>query len=478
MKESQEGITVKKDQDFSEWYSQVIQKAELSDYSKVSGCIVFMPRAYHIWETVQGYMNEEFKKTGVKNAYFPLLIPESLLKKESEHVKGFNPEVAWVTEAGNSKLNERLAIRPTSETVMYDHYKKWIRSWKDLPLKINQWNNVVRWEFKHPVPFLRTREFLWQEGHNAFANQKEVEENTLLMLDIYEKILKEIYAIPILKGKKSEKEKFAGALYTLSLETLLPNGKAIQCCTSHNLGQNFSKAFDINFLDKNEKKQYVWQNSWGFSTRTIGIMVAIHGDDKGLIIPPKLAEIQIAIIPILFDKTKEKVLKKSKELLKLLKNYRIYLDEREDYSAGWKFNEYELKGIPLRIEIGPKDIEKDQIVLVRRDNLKKEIIKMKDLNKKVEEILDDIQNNLYHKAKEFLNKNINSVNNINEMKKTINSNKIVKLNWCEDKICEETLKDKTDGAKCLNISLTEKGKGKCFNCNKNATCVAFFGKSY
>ncbi len=476
--EKPEAITVKKDKDFSEWYSQVIQKAELADYSKVSGCIVFRPRAYYIWETVQNYMNQEFKKVGVKNAYFPLLIPESLLKKETEHVKGFNPEVAWVTHAGDTKLNEKLAIRPTSETIMYDHYKKWIRSYKDLPLKLNQWNNIVRWEFKHPIPFLRTREFLWQEGHNAFANEKEVQENTLLMLYIYEKTLKELYALPALAGKKSEKEKFAGAVYTLSLETLLPNGKAIQCCTSHNLGQNFSKPFDITYLDKNEKKQYAWQNSWGFTTRTIGILIAMHGDDHGLVLPPNLAEIQVVIVPILFEESKQKVIKKAHEIRKSLNKYRAYLDDREGYSAGWKFNEYELKGIPIRIEIGPKDLKKNQVVLVRRDTLKKENVKIRDLNKKIEKTLNEIHENLYNKAKKFLNDNIIEVKNMNDMKKVINSGKIAKLNWCLGTKCEELIKEKTEGAKSLNISLTEKAKGKCFVCNNKANGVAYFAKSY
>ena len=475
---SQEGITVTKEEDFSEWYTQVIQKAELADYSKVSGCIVFRPGSYHIWEKVQNYMNEEFKKVNVKNAYFPLLIPESLLKKEQSHVKGFTPEVFWVTESGNTKLNERLAIRPTSETIMYPHYKNWIKSWKDLPLKINQWNSVVRAEFKHPMLFLRTREFLWQEGHNAFATEKEVREDTLLMLDIYEKTLKELYAIPALKGIKSEKEKFAGAMYTLSLETLLPNGKAIQCCTSHNLGQNFSKAFDINYSDKNAKKQYAWQDSWGFTTRTIGIMIAMHGDNKGLIIPPKIAEIQIVIIPIIFEDTKEKVLKKAREIEKSLKDYRVYLDSREDYSAGWKFNEYELKGIPIRIEIGPKDIKKNQVILFRRDTLKKEVVKIKSLSKKVEKTLQEIHDNLYNKAKKFLDESIVKVNNMNNMKKIINSGKIAKINWCLGVKCEELIKERTDGGKSLNISLTEKAQGKCFICNNTANGVAYFAKSY
>ncbi len=477
MQKNEEGITVKKDENFSEWYSQVIQKAELADYSSVSGCIVFRPRSYYIWENVQKYLDLEFKKTGVKNAYFPLFIPENLLNKEKEHVEGFTPEVAWVTHAGNSKLNERLAVRPTSETIMYPHYSKWIKSWKDLPLKINQWNNVVRWEFKHPVPFLRTREFLWQEGHNVFATEKEVDENTLLMRDIYEKVLKEIYAVPVLSGRKSEKEKFAGALYTLSLETLFPNGKAIQCCTSHNLGQNFSKAFDITYTDENEKKQYAWQNSWGFTTRTIGIMIAMHGDDKGLIVPPKLAEVQVVIIPILFENTKEKVIKKANEIKKSLKNYRTFLDERQDYSAGWKFNEYELKGVPIRVEIGPKDLEKDQVVLVRRDTLKKEFVKIKDLTSRINSLLEEIHDSLYNKASKLLHERIVFVKTINDVKKTIDSGNIAKVNWCNNSKCEEDIKDKTNGAKSLNISLNERSNGKCV-CGNDSNCVAYFAKSY
>ncbi|MEK6841475.1 MAG: His/Gly/Thr/Pro-type tRNA ligase C-terminal domain-containing protein, partial [Nanoarchaeota archaeon] len=324
----------------------------------------------------------------------------------------------------------------------------------------------------------RTREFLWQEGHNAFANEKEVQENTLLMLYIYEKTLKELYAIPALAGKKSEKEKFAGAVYTLSLETLLPNGKAIQCCTSHNLGQNFSKPFDITYLDKNEKKQYAWQNSWGFTTRTIGILIAMHGDDHGLVLPPNLAEIQVVIVPILFEESKQKVIKKAHEIRKSLNKYRAYLDDREGYSAGWKFNEYELKGIPIRIEIGPKDLKKNQVVLVRRDTLKKENVKIRDLNKKIEKTLNEIHENLYNKAKKFLNDNIIEVKNMNDMKKVINSGKIAKLNWCLGTKCEELIKEKTEGAKSLNISLTEKAKGKCFVCNNKANGVAYFAKSY
>lgn len=477
-KKSQEGITVKKEEKFSEWYTQVIQKAELMDYTKVSGAIVFRANSYFIWEKIQEYLNEKIKKLGVKNVYFPSLIPESLLKKEKEHIEGFEPEVAWVTHAGNTKLKEKLAIRPTSETLIYDSYKKWIRSYKDLPMKLNQWCNIIRWEFKHPVPFLRTREFLWQEGHSAFATEKEADKEVRQILDIYTEVYEDLLAIPVLRGKKSDKEKFAGAKYTLSIETFLPNGKAIQGATSHNLGQNFSKVFDITFLDKNKKKQYAWQTSWGLSTRSIGIMAAIHGDDKGLVLPPKIASIQVVVVPIIFEKNKEDILKKAKEIKNKLKDYEVHLDDREDYSAGWKFNEWELKGVPIRIEIGPKDIKKNQVVLVRRDTSKKETVKITGLNKKIKNLLNDIQNNLFKKASRFLKENIVKADNFSELKNLISRGKIVKTNWCNTRKCEDEIKFKSGGAKSLNISFNEKAKGKCFNCNKKAEVVVYFAKSY
>jgi prolyl-tRNA synthetase len=477
-KKTKEGLTVKKDENFSEWYTQVLQKAELMDYTKVSGAIVIRPHAYYIWEKIQEHINERIKKLGVKNAYFPMLIPESLLNKEKEHVQGFNPEVAWVTQAGNTKLSERLAIRPTSETIMYDSYKKWIRSYRDLPIKINQWNNVVRWEFTHPVPFLRTREFLWQEGHSAFATSGEAGKEVSQILDIYASVFEDLLAIPVLKGRKTEKEKFAGADYTLSTETFLPIGKAAQGATSHNLGQNFSRAFDISFLDENGKKSYVWQTSWGLSTRSIGIMAAIHGDDKGLVLPPKIASIQVVIVPIIFEKDKKSVLKKSVEIRNKLKSFKVHLDDREDYSSGWKFHEWELKGIPIRIELGPRDIQKKQVILVRRDNGKKETVKIANINQKVKTTLEDIQKSIYNKAKHFLQESISNANNIEEAKKIISKGKIVKANWCGRISCEEEIKNKTDGAKTLNIQEQEKAKGKCFNCNAKAEMVVYIAKSY
>jgi len=307
-KKNTQGLTVSRGQDFSEWYTQLIQKAELIEYSPVSGCYILRPNAYSIWEKVQHYFDALIKKDGVQNSYFPLFIPESLLIKEKNHVAGFAPEVAWVESGGHSQLGERLAVRPTSETIIYDAYAKWIRSYKDLPLRLNQWCNVVRWEFKHCTPFLRSREFLWQEGHTAFASREEAVQETEKMLDFYEQVFKDLYALPVLKGRKSEGEKFAGADFTLSVEAVLPNGKAIQGATSHHLGQNFAKAFEISFIDALNKKQYAWQNSWGLSTRSIGVMILMHSDDKGLVLPPSLASVQAVVVPILFDDSKKKVL--------------------------------------------------------------------------------------------------------------------------------------------------------------------------
>ncbi len=473
------GLSVKKSEDISTWYTEVIQKAGLADYTDVSGCIVFRPYAYAIWEKIVKAVDDRIKGMGVKNAYFPLLIPEKLLKKEQAHVKGFSPEVAWVTHAGDSKLDERLAIRPTSETIMYENYRNWIRSWRDLPLKINQWNNVVRWEFKHPVPFLRTREFLWNEGHTVFAAKEEAEKECLDILNMYDNVLKEYFALYGIKGKKTEKEKFAGAEYTLSIELFLPNGRAIQGPDAHHDGQNFAKAFDIKYLDKDEKEQYVWQNTWAITTRMIGVMIMIHGDDKGLVLPPKLAPVQVAIVPILFKDSKDKVIKKAKEIKDVLSDYAVELDDREEYSAGWKFNEYELKGVPIRIEIGPKDIEKEQVVLVRRDTLKKEFVRLKDISDKVKKTLDSIHSNLYKESKRLLEENIVEVKDMDAFKKAIGNKKLVKALFCGEEECEGLIKDKTDGAISRNIPFGQKLiTGKCVQCGKQAKYSVYFGKGY
>ncbi|UCG94935.1 MAG: proline--tRNA ligase [archaeon] len=473
------GMTAKK-KDFNEWYVEVIKKAGLADYSSVSGCMIIRPYAYRIWESLKCLLDERFRKLGVKNAYFPVFIPEKLLKKESEHVEGFSPEVAWVTEGGSSKLEERLAIRPTSETIMYESYAKWIRSWRDLPLKINQWVNVVRWEFKNPIIFLRNREFLWQEGHTAHEEKKDAEKEVLDILEIYREVVEDYMAIPSVKGRKSDKEKFAGGEYTVTLEHLMPNGKAIQGPDSHHLGQNFSRAFGVKYLDKNEEEKYVWQNSWGFTTRQLGIMFAVHGDDKGLVIPPRVAPVQVIIVPIYKEGSRKKVLKSAGELLKPLRGFSVELDDRDGYTPGFKFNEWELKGVPLRIEIGPKDIEKGQVVLVRRDNGEKKPVKTKDLEKEAEKTLDSIQKNLLDRAEKFMKDHTKEVKTYEEFKKALEDNWII-ANWCGETACEEKVKDET-GAKIINIPFDlnkKKPSGKCFcGCGKPAKHKVYFAKSY
>jgi prolyl-tRNA synthetase len=473
------GITADKD-DFSEWFTQIMLKADLADYSAVSGCIILKPSSYALWEKVHDEIDSQIKKFGVKNAYFPLFVPESLLKKEATHVKGFSPEVAWVTQGGDTKLAERLAVRPTSEAIMYDNYAKWIRSWRDLPLKLNQWNNVVRWEFKHPVPFLRTREFLWNEGHTVFATKKEAEAEMSQIIGMYSNFLKDFMALPGLIGKKTESEKFAGAEYTVTIELVLPNGKAIQGPDFHHDGQIFSKAYGIKFLNENGKEEYAWQNTWAITTRMIGVMLAIHSDNKGLIIPPKMATNQIVIVPILFDDTKEKVLKKAKEISGKLKEFNAFVDDRENYKPGFKFNDWELKGIPVRIEIGPKDIENNSVVIARRDSGEKETVKISDLQKKIPAILEDIQKSLYKKAEKHLKESIVKAESYEELKKAIENKKIGLIPYCGSSECEDWIKSETGGAGSRNIPFDQpaiKGK-KCIHCKKDAKFWAYFGKSY
>jgi len=476
----QEGITVKKSENFSEWYTQVVRKSDFADYSIVSGCIVFKPDSYFIWEIVQKETDGEFKKIGIKNVYFPMFIPEKLLVKETEHLKGFSPEVAWVTQSGNTKLEERLAIRPTSETIMYDSYSKWIRSWRDLPLRLNQWNNVVRWEFKHPVPLLRSREFLWNEGHTVFATKKEAEAECDQIIEIYRKITEDFMALPCVIGRKTELEKFPGAEYSIALEFMLPNGKAVQGPDFHHDGQKFSKAFNIKFLNKNGKEEYAWQNTFAITTRMLGVMVAVHGDNRGLILPPRLASVQIVIIPILYEKNREKILKKAEELKKKLKDYRIEVDSREEFTAGWKFNHWELRGVPIRIEIGPKDIEKNQVVLVRRDTLEKIVVKTVNLEKEIKKMFDDIHMNLYKKAKKILEESIIKANNWEDFMKGVKNNKMVLAPFCLDTKCEEEIKNETEGVKAITIPFDQpkETKGKCLHCGKVAQKLVYFGRSY
>ena len=399
------GITVDKD-DFSDWFTQLMIKAELADYTEVSGCMVLRPNSYAIWEKVVAETDKRLKKLGVKNAYFPLFIPEKLFNIEKEHVEGFSPEVAWVTQAGNSPLAERLAVRPTSETIMYPSYAKWIRSHRDLPLKINQWNNVVRWEFKHPVPFFRTREFLWNELHTVLATQKEAIEEGAEIIQAYREVCEDYMAIYGMYGQKTESEKFAGAVFSKKLHYIMPNGKVAEGSCFHHDGQNFAKPYHIEFLNKEGQKEYGWQNTYAISTRMLGVMFAIHADDKGLVIPPKIAPNQIIIIPIIFEDSKARVIKKAKEIAEELKEFSPLVDDREDYKAGFKFNEYELRGIPLRIEIGPRDLEENSVVLSRRDNGTKEKIKISEIKNKVPKILEEIQKNLFNKSKKLFESKI------------------------------------------------------------------------
>ena len=396
-------------------------------------------------------------------------------------MQGFAPEVAWVETGGSSKLAERLAVRPTSETIICDTYAKWIRSYHDLPLRLNQWCNVVRWEFKHCTPFLRSREFLWQEGHTVFATQKEAVDEMYHLLDFYEKVFVDLYAVPVMKGRKSEGEKFAGAEITTSVEAFLPNGKAIQGATSHHFGQNFAKAFGIQFKDKNQKEQYAFQNSWGISTRSIGVMILMHSDDKGLVLPPKVALTQVVIIPILFDEKKEKILAEVQSLKKKLeeKGVSVHVDDREGYSPGWKFNEWELKGVPIRVELGPKDLEKKQAIVVRRDTGKKQPLPLAALPKEIPSLLEDIQQSLYKNAEQRLKESIVKISSWKEAEKELKNNKLLFAPWCGSTKCEEQFKEKT-GAKSLNSPFDQpKLKGeKCFHCTEKATVWFYFGKSY
>ncbi len=473
-----EGITVKKDENFSEWYNQVVLRAELADFSPVKGCMVIRPYGFQIWEKIKGYLDKRIQETGHSNAYFPLFIPENLLQKEADHVEGFSPEVAWVTQGGNTPLEERLAIRPTSETIMYTMYSKWIRSYRDLPLLINQWANVVRWETKMTKLFMRTREFLWQEGHTVHATKEEADEEVMKMLHVYEEVYEKILAIPVILGKKTENEKFAGALYTTTCEALMPDKKAVQGCTSHNLGQHFSKVFDITFTDKDEKKKYAWQTSWGLTTRTIATLIMVHSDDKGLVLPPEVAPIEAVIVPILFKKGKESVIEAAVAIKDSLSSFRVELDDREGYSAGYKFNHWEVRGVPVRIEVGPRDVKNNQAVLVRRDSGEKRTVPIECINEEVKTLIKDIQSNLFNKAEAFLNENTHVVDDYEEFMALMKDNGgIIKVNWCGNAGCEEAIKDET-GATSSCIPFEGSPNGKCIYCGENANEIVYFAKHY
>jgi len=469
-----------KEKDFSQWYVDVVRKTELADYTTIKGCMVIRPYGYGLWENMQAGLDRRIKETGHKNAYFPLFIPESLLKKEAEHVEGFAPEVAWVTEGGSQKLEERLAIRPTSEAIICSLYSKWVRSWRDLPILINQWVNIVRWE-KVTRLFLRTTEFLWQEGHTAHKNEQEAEEETLKILNqVYRDYIENDLAIPVIVGKKTEKEKFAGALHTYTLEALMTDGKVLQAGTSHNLGQNFAKAFNIKYLDEDQQEKYVWQTSWGTTTRLIGALVMVHGDDRGLNLPPKVAPVQVIIIPIMFDKTKKEVRNKAEDIITILKkDFRVEIDSRDEYTPGWKFNEWEMKGVPLRLEIGPKDLAKSQVMMVRRDTGEKMAVKEEKLVETVEKLLNNIQENLFNKAKSFLQKNIREVSDYNKFKEIMEKKRgLIKTYWCGNKDCEDKIKEETKASiRCIPFE-QEEASGKCICCGKESSTVVYFARAY
>lgn len=468
-------MITKQSEDFSKWYNDVVLKAGLADYSPVRGCMIIKPYGYAIWENIQRILNISISNLGAENVYFPLFIPEKFLKREAEHIKGFNPQVAWVTHGGGKKLEERLAIRPTSETIMYDVFKNWIQSYRDLPLKINQWANIVRWEMR-PRLFLRTLEFLWQEGHTAHATEKEADKMTEAVLKMYQNFVQDYLGICCITGKKSEAEKFAGAKYTLPIEALMKDGKAIQMGTSHQLGQNFAKSFGIQFLDEKGKKNHVWQTSWGVSTRMIGGLVMAHGDDKGLILPPQIAPYQIVIIPINFDsKVKSYITKLEKYLV--AKNTKFYTDWREQYTPGWKFNEWELKGAPLRIEIGPKEAKENKITFVMRDILKRETISLQQF--KPDKLLDEMQKRLLEKSKRFTNENTREVRSYDEFKKTLKEKSgFIRAYWCGDAKCEKKIQEETKATiRCVPFNAKNK-KGRCIKCGKEGKFEVLFAKAY
>ncbi|MDW8114407.1 MAG: proline--tRNA ligase [candidate division WOR-3 bacterium] len=468
---------VKKSENFSEWYTQVIVKAELADYAPVRGCMVIRPYGYNIWENIQRGLDKRFKETGHQNAYFPLFIPESFLKKEAEHVKGFAPQVAWVLKGGEEDLQERLAVRPTSEAIICSMYAKWVKSYRDLPILINQWCNIVRWE-KTTRLFLRTTEFLWQEGHTLHQTFEEAEKEAKLILNIYIEFLKEELALPVIAGLKPPSERFAGALRTYTIEALMPDGQALQSGTTHNLGQNFSKAFNIKFLDKDNKEKYPWGSSWGVSTRLIGALIMSHGDDNGLILPPQIAPIQIVIIPILYGKDEEIIRKCENLKEELKKEFRVYFDNRKEYTPGWKFNEWELKGVPLRIEIGKKELENEEVRVVSRDYQIKENIKWANLKENLKIILDKIQKNLYLKAENFLKERIFFYEELVKMKEEILEKKgMAKIFWCGKRECEEKIKDETKTTpRC--IPLEKKDEGKCIVCGKKTKLMIYYARAY
>lgn len=473
-----------KSKDISKWYLTLIEQAKLADYGPAKGTMIFRPYGYAIWENIQKALDSEIKKSGAVNGYFPLFIPNSLFSKEKDHVKGFAPETAVVTHGGGSELADPLVVRPTSEMIMYDAYSRWISSWRDLPLVINQWNNVVRWE-KRTYPFLRTSEFLWQEGHGAHATFEDNFERVKWGIDTYSKIYRDFLAVDGVMGRKSESEKFAGADTTFTFESIMPDGKALQSCTSHDLGQNFSKALGITFQDKDGVSQYVWQNSWGFSTRSIGGMILVHGDDKGLKLPPKVAPIKVSIIPV-FGKKDDQVLKYCQKVLDKINDFSsefpgsVEIESDSDKSFGWRISETELKGIPVRVEIGTREVEEKTLTLsFRLPELSKKVVRFEDIGQKIEESLLEIQNLMYEASKNTLNEMTNDVDDYEEFKKIMKSTRgFIRAFWCEDKTCEEKIKEETKASTRCRAWDIKPEDGKCVYCGKNAKSRWHFAQAY
>ena len=469
-----EQITSMED-DFAQWYTDVVKKAELIDYTSVKGCMVIRPAGYAIWELIQKQLDDMFKATGVQNVYLPMFIPESLLDKEKDHVEGFAPEVAWVTQGGLEKLTERLCVRPTSETLFCDYYKNIVHSYRDLPQICNQWCSVVRWE-KETRPFLRSREFLWQEGHTAHATAEEAQERTIQMQNLYADFCENVLAIPVIKGQKTEKEKFAGAVATYTIEALMHDGKALQFGTSHNFGDGFAKAFGVQFTDKDNTVKYVNQTSWGMTTRLIGAVIMVHGDNSGLVLPPRIAPTQVMIVPI--QQRKEGVLEKAAEIKDMLSNFRVKVDDT-DKSPGWKFSEQEMRGIPLRIEIGPKDIEAGKCVIARRDNGEKIETPIDQVEAKVGELLEQVQHDMFEKAKTRRDNQTYVAHNMDEFRDIFaKKSGFVKAMWCGDRACEDKIKEELSvTSRCIPFE-QEQISDVCVCCGKPAKKMLYWGRAY
>ena len=479
-KEKQEFVThiTPRSEDFSQWYTDVIKQTELCDYAPVRGCMIIRPYGYAIWERIQAEMDARFKETGAQNVYFPMLIPESLLMKEAEHVEGFAPEVAWVTQGGTEPLTERLAIRPTSETIFCTMYSKWVQTWRDRPMMYNQWCSVMRWE-KATRPFLRTSEFLWQEGHTIHATAEEAEEETLRMLEVYREVAENVLAIPVYVGQKSDKEKFAGARATYSMEAMMQDGKALQAGTSHNFGTNFAEAYNIQYQNKEGRLTYVHETSWGTSTRLIGAIIMTHGDERGLRLPPKVAPIQAVILPIAAHKGG--VMEACEKLYGELKaaGFRVKLDDRDTVSPGFKFNDWELKGVPVRLEVGPRDLENGVVTVFRRDTLEKFTLPLEGLSEKLGELLEDIQATLFRQAKKFRDERTVTVRNMEELGEAVQSG-FARAMWCGEQACEDEIKEKFN-ASSRNMPFDQAGQtfgDTCVCCGKPAKKVMYFAKAY